>query len=485
VPNSSSTEEKVLKDEELDALGEGTFRLDCLAMQLRERKTKAPREYKGAGLIEQNEAGGLVLRLTAPEARPTAPQLGVPGQLIAEEEYWSLTATDLSGRRWEASHMIPHEHWAAGGLGCVVTGDVYELVSVEPVVALATHERLELNVFDDLGLPYTGHTRTTVETGARNAYRVERNRTELSDEDLGLPFSLHVESSDGRTRLRARGESLPPRLNLRVVEALQFVTGRPIQGGVERVVSGATERTVIRGELTRSNSRGVEPPVPTEIADARNDFWRLFSAYLRYVNAWPSDEFHPLSTEWDSLVKLGSAGLETRALVLAVAVEAVLRIVEAEAPTTPAPLTGSNLITAEWVERIDTFLEREQCPMRVRKRIRGFFKPLFDVSPSNRLTWLAERGALDTEVLPSRGKLRNTRAHGSKDGLRTPDEIVAACDAVLGLLYQLAFHAVGYSGTFTNYGKLGWPAERYPLTSKHASGDGPAVEDTRFRESPE
>ena len=37
-----------------------------------------------------------------------------------------------------------------------------------------------------------------------------------------------------------------------------------------------------------------------------------------------------------------------------------------------------------------------------------------------------------------------------------------AIAAVIGLGYQLVFHAIGYSGAFVNYAKGGWPDEKYP-----------------------
>jgi hypothetical protein len=67
------------------------------------------------------------------------------------------------------------------------------------------------------------------------------------------------------------------------------------------------------------------------------------------------------------------------------------------------------------------------------------------------------------------GKLRNPSVHAEGQNVR---DITAAdvqkwyddIGAVTVLMYHLTFHLIGYSESYTDYSKRGWPSARYPLT---------------------
>lgn len=92
----------------------------------------------------------------------------------------------------------------------------------------------------------------------------------------------------------------------------------------------------------------------------------------------------------------------------------------------------------------------------------GFFKRLFEMSATARFKRLCALGVLNEAAIPAWCALRNTRAHGVQGSLKAIEEVVRARDAVIELLYELVFFAVGYAGPFIAYGSHNWPIKSYP-----------------------
>ena len=55
--------------------------------------------------------------------------------------------------------------------------------------------------------------------------------------------------------------------------------------------------------------------------------------------------------------------------------------------------------------------------------------------------------------------------------------MLGRCNAVVTLMYQLIYGAIGYEGDYTDYGIRGWPLKRYPQDVNQSFPNTDAVEE--------
>src|SRR4051794_14544981 len=94
----------MLEPEEYQALTDGHFQLQCLDMVLEQQAASI--RFSGPGSITRSPDGALAFVLFAPGQLPALERtLALPrlGEMLPEEAYFRLRATDLRGRQWAAS----------------------------------------------------------------------------------------------------------------------------------------------------------------------------------------------------------------------------------------------------------------------------------------------------------------------------------------------------------------------------------------------
>lgn len=451
----------MLTDGQKERLLAGEFELPCFGMVLRKNGGPETVEYRGSGEIRQRD-GQLELQLFDENAEIRSPGLWVAGELIPTEDYYTLTARDLVGGEWTAEYLLPQI--TQGQSGTVVRAILRELRSDSVAIRARVVNRVELTIAEPLRLPANTLTRTQEEAGERRSFRTLQDTAEF--EAAGLQFHCRVLVDRTIISAQGSGAAIDDNIDLRIIETLQFVLGREVWPTLVRTFVAGSERERIfspphqyRGE--RNGNASIQSPL--ELRTAGNaDFWKLFDKYLTYVVANQNDGFHPISSAWHAVLQSANSDIEAQALAAAVAVEALLNVVDEEGKNLPPSLSEGDRLVAGWIERVFSLIEDIGCPTPIQNRIRGFFKPLFQMSPVNRLKRLAEARVIDGGSIPSWTLLRNTRAHGSNAGFRSVAEAIAAHAAVIGLCYQLIYYGIGYTGEFINYAKRNWPNEIYP-----------------------
>lgn len=450
----------MIRPEDIDALVEGRFELPFLELRLRKNDPEDSHEYKGPGEIRQADDGQLTLRLFDPTAPLRFPPPSWPaGQIVPQKDYYTLEGRAMDGSIWRAEHLLPHESWAAGSGGCLVTARVWRVTSVSKSIVSRGHHRLVMVVPEPLRLPGNAYTKTETTSGSMSLTGASLDTAEFHHGEL----HFHCRALKDRTVIDVRASRPHRHLDTRVIESLQFLLGRKVQpvhvhwdtpeGEVDQLLS-----------FQRADPRYVASILPPLRLDplSSGDAWTLFALYLSFVSSEESENFHPISAEWETLIHSSLTGVEGRVLVAAVAAEAILKIVDLEGAKLKPELPGDDAEVASWIERILDFVRANGGEPRIIKRIKGFFSSLLGLTTSHRFKRLASKGVVDGRLVQNWGTLRNTRGHGVKGGVKAPEEVVAAYDAIIGLLYQLVFYAVGYKGQYLAYGEYGWPTRQYP-----------------------
>jgi len=198
-------------------------------MTLRRSTDEKGNAYEGGGFIDRRPNGLLNFTLYSaaePDLADMFRSYGPLGELIAEDEYYNLTAIDTKGRCWESKRILPDTDGWADGAGIVIDGP---LDSVNCTTSLGTSSaqcELDLGFFDDIEIP--GNTITEVTTIVGGELRSRRSRWDVT-RFTACGCRFEIRSQEGIVRILASAvEKLPPNLPLRVSDALQFILALPL-----------------------------------------------------------------------------------------------------------------------------------------------------------------------------------------------------------------------------------------------------------------
>lgn len=450
----------MLRETDILSLRRREFQRHCLQMSISKNAVDSPR-YSGSGFIHQDDHGRLKFVLYVPGMfiDPFEEMSLPPGELIPHDDFYTLGASDVWGMSWVATNILPDT--TATGSGSVISGTIDHMTASEDRVASSPAANISLLFFESIRFPSTHRTTTTVDVAGRESRAVEAN---VAVVEMGeFEVRLHRRDDDTVVSLRA-STTLPPHVDVRLVETLQFVLGRELWPAVVRKNEAVAYHTVLHSGDERTRPAQIPPAIDTSGAPDRADFWRLFQLYFRTIQAATGDRFHPLSAEWSVVVRSSHLSLESQVLVLSVSVEGLLRASGAfakygtPASTTVTPEDGSS---AEWLARIKSLVEDASCPAVIRQRVSGF---LDNYEASRAIDILRNMGSarvVSRDLVAVWKVARNPAAHGGRGG--TTEELLRMRYGLLSLLYQLAFDAIGYRGTFRDYSIKGWPLRSYPV----------------------
>lgn len=117
----------MLDKEEVQALRDRNFVLDCDEITLTQLLSEKPRVLRGPGRFYQDSDGALQFLVYARDV-PSPQFRHLPiGEIVPADEYFRLEATDLRGRHWSAERVDPKEDYSAPLRLSVARGKVASL----------------------------------------------------------------------------------------------------------------------------------------------------------------------------------------------------------------------------------------------------------------------------------------------------------------------------------------------------------------------
>lgn len=456
--------------EAIEAAAVGTLDLDCPRMELAQRGGDPTRVFAGPGYVRQSIGGELEFKVYARAPAEHGDQAFDRmamvrldhGKLVPEGDYYRLTVYDLRGRKWEGDWVPnPGERWhdeEPGYKSVILTGSVRRLVHSTAEEVTGPGESLVLHFPGDLLVPYTADRQVEVTAAGR--------RESWSSSLDVAPFAacdcaFRVVRGDGSTRVEATHQaSLPPHMETRIVEALQFVLAETHIPRVVDFLSGTRRDVAIQASAPARPHGLFKPPISRQdYIRAANDFWALFGRYLQFITGRSEESWHPCSRHLHFVGQAGHSGVHGLALALGVTVEGLLRtLFPADSPAVDrAEVEELRAYVRQWPSRPGSRLSVE--------RLDGLIGQLMTASAAERLQHLASRGVIEGAKIGAWKQVRNAAAHGSEPEVRVEQGLIDNSFAATVLLYQLVFHAVGYAGQYTDYSSRGWRPARYPLAS--------------------
>jgi len=458
-----------LRKDESEEIRFRTWSIDCPRMIVKKKTKRDPDTFYGAGEIRISEDGQLIFKLYSNRERNTKEwdfsTLGDPGRIIPDDAYYSLKAVDAFGRDWASDRFLPSTHRTATGRA-VLTGNLHELSTegMYPSELNLSGNNLDYWVFDDLKIPYNASTiqRKSVARGEQTSRSGKRNAWRFRS--YNSRFLVVRESSDLLTiQVVSKTENLPELFPDRLIEALQFVIGHPINWGIMKHRAGQHSKVTIRSVRYKTSQIRFQPPLPLKLIRNPNNgkstaeyHRKLFDRYLRYT--LEEDKLsHPIWGKLNAIYEASDASfIDAQALTLTVAIESLLL---SEFRDLGYPTQKERNAIEDIVQHIDTWNGDE----RIKNRAKGMLSNLGQPRAVARMDDLAnKRKAISVDQSKSWQRLRNPSTHAyQSSGIETPEflELIQQC---MVLFYHLIFYAIGYRGPYIDYGSRGWPLKKYP-----------------------
>ena len=345
--------------------------------------------------------------------------------------------------------------------GAVITteGRVNSLVNVERLEVFFTTSGLKLHYFEDMDFPCNAPTSFYCDTGdGIESSGSANDHVKLSS--AGCDIVIH--RGDGFVTASVEtGAVVPPELETRITEALQFVLARSLWCRAVECRVGSDRTTKLISARRLSADTRLPEPVKLATVAGHQDVWKLFDAYFRHILPHSRPGWHPCAIPLYSACEASANSIEAYALGLAVAVEGMTKALFAKSGRRDP---GYKTVIGELCAYVDKWSPtcHPELVDELRRRFEGFRSQLLDVRAIDKMYALARDGVIEERYIKAWKGLRDQSAHAGEPGSRSYQELVDRIMTAAVLMYEMVFHAIGYNGRYTDYSTRGFPARRYP-----------------------
>lgn len=462
--NLYSTNNDDFYDRYATIMRSGDFEIKSSEVYLRQTATNGERFLKGSGFVKQTENGNFAFEINAEDGniglgdwmrKIAASQAG---KLFSEDEYYDLELIDGEGTRWRSERILPDLTFEISGR-VRAAGDLFRLhVEFDCGSGL---NACALEYFTRVELPFAEMTRVAVsgkEHITRNLIRHEENgdKTNFFELDQGLL----IEFSSARP--------LPDSIDIRLSEALRFVTGRGPQPRAIRICANGTETLIFRRRNEIYENAKLYPPLDLRGHHQAMHMLSLFRCYYNYVVSNSTGRDWNIVSFYIATALEGTTNqIQLRSASLGIAVEGLVGLLEVPNPHDVEALT-------ELRSSVLKQIREDSSKSKYADRIQGLLGRLTDLSVPDRLRWLVEQRHTPRENANAWGKLRNKYVHPQSSNFDPEDplKLQSNIDLLLKvtvLMYHVVFILIGYRGVYTDYGKYGFPLATLPVSDPEAA----------------
>lgn len=448
-----------IKLKDIENLQSGTFELHCPSMRLEATAPDGKSQvYSGPGLITQDSNKQLCFTLFANEKVELEEILmqllrHKSGKIIPESEIFSLTAIDFQQREWTSDRVFPsfnHAHpekTLCRGLCPKLIAKLQKRKTSEQIT-------YEIVLLEKLLFPTNRITK--VETTLNNQTSYTLNDDTLHFQSLGFDFLIQ-KRTDKITIVQAKANdsSQHPYLEVRILEALQFVFGREIKWGVIRKNLFNSAETII--ETTYINTEMGDIDTPLQLNTNNNQaFTDLFDKYFSFItSSYQGQGYHTISSYIRRVCRSSTSIINTRLLILTTAIEGILKQMNLDIP--------NESTQAESIEYLQEYIKEWKGSESLKNQVLNYLTQFDKPSARKQLKYLQKLGVTQKKHIDAWYKHRNIAAHSDSLEEINIQTLATEHDAILVLMYHLIFYLIGYEGTYTDYSELGWPEKIYSI----------------------
>ena len=459
----------MLTYDEIDKLRNGSWELDCSLIRLRPNSPDQE-AFEGPGYIKNTSDGQILFKLYS--SKPLMPGLGLKwsekrqrGKLIPDELQYTLSATDIEGRHWEAEKILPDQAGPVSAENNTICGDIpFELRHTKKTKYILANASISMSFFHpvDRYIPCNTITKKGTAAGEQDltATPWDANIAKFSSCDCNFTISQGRKNGTINLSIESNREKFPEGIEHKAIETLQFILAHPLYWTVLEQNENGVETVIIRRQTKQELTYRIH--VPVYVLDRKGEYlWKLFDKYLSYILKYKGETiWHPLSIFIYRVILSSAAYLETFALETAVAIEGLLLT---EFKTLASP-------SAEFVTKLSKASEFINATSEVddtlKLRIRGAIDDMKKPRATDKLWALVKSGIIEEKNYETWRKLRNESVHPEQPAYLNLPKLLDRCDVVIALFYKLIFHTIGYKGKYRDYSTYEYPIKDFPPVAK-------------------
>jgi len=441
---------QLTKEEKLEFI-ENKFYIEGIEGILTQQETNNPKIYNSSFVIRQSSKA-FEITVFVPDLSPSSliknskQNWLKTGSIIPESYYYIFEGRDLKGRKWYSSEFYPSYYAHGDYKGALFKGTAQEIY-FEKKIDSDSINKIHLDFLNSFNIPANEFTETVMRSCNREIKKVTRNVWRFKDNDISYTltnetYGLSVDVENNR--------AFPSDYISCITETLCFVFAHLTYPSIE------IER---KHNNLRYLLRILEKPGPTPLLAPLTKLNRInasviakemFIKYIRYISKNKSELIHPISLELKRVVRASQYSLDAQSLLVAVAVEAILK--------SQYPEIGIVEEEKKEIDLVQKNIKNFDISSRLKNRFIGFIATMKKSSPKDQLIQLKDRGVVTEEHI----KAWDTVTHGNIDSINF-DERYSLCNVVSQLMYLLIFDLIGYEGIFTDYTKEGYPDLHFPF----------------------
>jgi hypothetical protein len=445
----------IFNKETIDKFISNSFEIDCIDIRLTQKKDKDPIIYTGPGTIHQDEHGILQLKLYS-KINDIKKELShqfkhhTPGEIIADDNYFTLRAIDMSGKKWIADNIciLPAVSFPAAGL--VIKAKIDEIKNIELNKTWSNTEKNHLFII----IPGQYKIPCNEKESLPND-RQRLNRAVFSANEIDFEFkkyddylTIHANAKTGK---------LDKDVCLKLLEALSIITGckvRPI------VIKNTQKDKDVLKIKSVDNSFANKKLFPLFKHSAPTEF-ESFTCFLEKYLVNIKSPFSDIFGYWHKINRAWQASIENSSLSIGVAIEGILRSYFSE-----IGLADEEIL--QQAEKAKDLIENSNLGKRIKNRLFGSISLLKNASPKGALNQMVQEKLLNKAMVSEWEKLRHKSVHPDKmnQGPIVFKKYIKRINTCLALFYRLVFIIIKYEGSYIDHSEREWPEKKFKPKSK-------------------
>ncbi len=443
------------------AIAKGSFKLPCPEARIVLAPSYYTEAFKGSGFIRVTRSGFFEYELIVntdrfdwiQELNPHIPR-------DDPYQYFQIQLIDQNGTEWRGCEWVRPEivdiFSSRPGRPFAIRGRVNSLVTGD-TTRFHNHnddqESYQFIIPNAGRIPWTEwkSTVTKNQDDVEDSYSRKACYQTFDINGISVKLEQLNDTSHLRASISSDTKTLPPFVDIKVLESLQFVTGRLLNFGVQ-LRKGKNQNCV--RIIAQQNHLETRHPMPIALTEPENfkSFWEAYQALLGYLIENDSDNpfFHPFTDSINSVMEVSSRTEGIRSLTLAVAIEAIVQCCAKSNQAKKEEFSKSE------IEALEKFVADNISNEKLKNRVTGAVSAIKNHSwrAKDRLIKLRDDGIISSHQYKSWDDLRNPSAHGGFISISNKKDL----DKILGDVYTLAhtliLREVGYAGIITDYGSM-------------------------------
>ena len=372
------------------------------------------------------------------------------GEVIDEKYYYDLQATDIQGRLWEASGIIPTRDTGPGG--AIIYGKASQIEHRAEDRSNSQNNFMRLIFNSDINFS----TNSVVETEKQIGGKIRNQKWDSSAAKFSASgIEFEVENESGVTYLSAcsKDVSFADKVIDGVFDAFCFVTGYMQSWSLLEMRDGSVHVVKVRPSWPDTKKGRVGPPLSSD--SHVKDYWIIFGKYLAYHLETCDEQNISIGALIRAVQFAGKSALEVEALTLSVSVESLLK-------EEFGNILEKDELLIEQITKLKSLIKNTgELDKNFKKRIKGLLGGMPNPRAIDFLYWMRNQGLLEEDLVKAYGDLRNRAAHGEGVNWADIQVHINRCASVLVLFYQLIFLAIGYTGKYVDYGTYNYPVREF------------------------